>query len=331
MDHQQEKNLFTLIELLVSKTCQTGVFLSYYLKKENKKIPYYACEASASCPNGALHIFRRKMLHTAEPCFIRSAFTLIELLVVIAIIAILAAMLLPALQQARERARSIKCLNNFNQYGKAANFYSSDNNGFALAYRNSDGSSTSTKFFYGAGEKSFFYGYLPLRKYEIAGGVHQYSTGKFEISSYVCPTRNLQDPIIAGKADGNRAYGIGLNAYILLGNGKMVKLAQCAVPSRSMHIIESAYTGCSISYYTVSSSSHVVSPHFGPSADAYEVIPDNQSMLYGKAVSSTLFADGHVEGLTRDKTPFKYKFANAQSSSFWQWCKFMSSSWNNNW
>ena len=81
--------VFTLIELLVSKTCQTVVFPLYYLKKENKRMPYYACEASASCPNGALHIFRRKMLHTAEPCFIRSAFTLIELLVVIAIITIL--------------------------------------------------------------------------------------------------------------------------------------------------------------------------------------------------------------------------------------------------
>ena len=83
------RSAFTLIELLVSKTCQTGVLPLYYLKKENKKMPYYACEESASCPNGALHIFRRKMLHTAEPCFIRSAFTLIELLVVIAIIAIL--------------------------------------------------------------------------------------------------------------------------------------------------------------------------------------------------------------------------------------------------
>ncbi|MBE6367731.1 MAG: prepilin-type N-terminal cleavage/methylation domain-containing protein, partial [Lentisphaerae bacterium] len=90
----------------------------------------HTCKASASCLPQANASCSNAALHTAEPCFIRSAFTLIELLVVIAIIAILAAMLLPALSSARNSAQGSNCINNLKQMGLANIAYAGDNGVF---------------------------------------------------------------------------------------------------------------------------------------------------------------------------------------------------------
>jgi prepilin-type N-terminal cleavage/methylation domain-containing protein len=83
-----------------------------------------------------------------SPCERKQKFTLIELLVVIAIIAILAALLMPALNQSKERAKAISCTSNLGQFAKVILLYASDHKDWVPPYRDGAGYSTSKHYFW---------------------------------------------------------------------------------------------------------------------------------------------------------------------------------------
>lgn len=152
----------------------------------------------------------------------RNAFTLVELLVVIAIIGVLIALLLPAVQQAREAARRMQCSNNFKQMGLALHNYHDTFGSFpygaragTTSYTNLSGVNWRTSILPFMEQNALFEklnfltgSFSGYRKFPFSG--NNLVLEGLVVQGYICPSSPI-DPLVAAPgclnnpADGDKA------------------------------------------------------------------------------------------------------------------------------
>ena len=153
------------------------------------------------------------------------AFTLIELLVVIAIIAILAAMLLPALNKAKEKAKTTVCLNNLKQWGLATQLFASEHEDYLPI----DGSAS------GSSRDDGWYIDLPRTL-----NLPTYAEVAWRTNASIDPGRTIWIcPSNTRRSNGNNLFHYCLNSHVNgSGVGNRVTIASILKPSAAVWLFD---------------------------------------------------------------------------------------------
>jgi len=135
----------------------------------------------------------------------RSGFTLVELLVVIAIIGVLVALLLPAVQAARESARRIQCSNNLKQIGLAIQLYEDSKK--ELPYTRRDWFGTVNVLLMPYLEQGNLFDQWD---FDISYYLQTEEVRLATVPAYFCPSRRSEADAAAGSLSGDEESGINI-------------------------------------------------------------------------------------------------------------------------
>ena len=230
--------------------------------------------------------------YPARSFFLFKVFTLIELLFVIGIIAILAAILLPALNSAREKTKSIHCMNNLKQWNLCCVNYINDSNELFPPYQFPSGGTYYYPLF--IGNDAIMRDYLPMKPGWIywQADTSFYIANKAKASSLSCPAAVIP-----------KRYGMDYGENCFLGAASTRQAAS--------RYNSATYNRIFFKVYRMQNPSRVM--FWGDSYDYFLYRPDisydTGAVKYRhKNSANLLYVDGHVNG-------YKYPLPNTPAES----------------